>query len=66
MPLRAATLPKTICVDGYVINHREIAVDGTKTDPALYVEAVGANGTYSATVASNGYFKFKSLPLAAT
>jgi len=54
---------KTICVDGYVINHREIVVNGTKTDPALYVEAVGANGTYSATVASNGYFKFKKLPL---
>jgi len=54
---------KTVCVDGYVINHREIVVNGTKTDPALYVEAVGANGTYSATVGSNGYFKFKSLPL---
>jgi len=53
---------KTICVDGYVINHREIVVNGTKTDPALYVEAVGANGTYSATVASNGYFKFEKLP----
>jgi LysM repeat protein len=53
---------KTICVDGYVINHRELAVDGTKTDPALYVEAVSANGTYSAKVASNGYFKFEKLP----
>ncbi len=53
---------KTICVDGYVINHRELAVDGTKTTPPLYVEAVGANGIYSATVASNGYFKFKDLP----
>ena len=55
---------KTVCVDGYVINHREIVVNGTKTDPPLYVEAVGANGTYSATVASDGYFKFKSLPAA--
>jgi hypothetical protein len=53
---------KTICVDGYVINHRELAVDGTKTTPPLYVEAVGASGTYSATVASNGYFKFEDLP----
>ena len=52
---------KTICVDGYVINHRELAVNGTKTDPALYVEAVGASGTYSATVGTNGYYKFKSL-----
>ena len=53
---------KTVCVDGYVINHRELAVDGTKTDPPLFVEAIGANGTYSATVDSKGYFKFKSLP----
>jgi hypothetical protein len=53
---------KTICVDGYVINHRELAVNGTTTDPPLYVEAIGANGTYSATVGSNGYFKFKDLP----
>ena len=48
----------TICVDGYVINHREQPVDGTKTDPDVYVEAVGASGPYSATVGSNGYFKF--------
>jgi hypothetical protein len=53
---------ETVCVDGYVINHRELAVDGTKTDPDLFVEAIGANGTYSATVDSKGYFKFKSLP----
>jgi hypothetical protein len=52
----------TVCVDGYVINHRELAVDGTKTEPALYVEAIGASGPYSATVGSNGYFKFKTLP----
>jgi len=57
------TTKTTACVDGYVINHRELAVNGTKTDPALYVEAVGATGTYSATVGSNGYFKFESLPL---
>ena len=53
---------KSICVDGYVINHRELAVNGTKTDPALYVEAIGKSGTYSATVGTNGYYKFKSLP----
>lgn len=51
----------TVCVDGYVINHREVAVDGTKTTPALSVEAVGANGPVSATVGSNGYFKFEEL-----
>ena len=50
---------KTICVDGYVINHRELAVDGTKTEPPLIVEAVSANGKYTAEVGSNGYFKFK-------
>jgi hypothetical protein len=53
---------KTVCVDGYVINHREIVVNGTKTDPALVVEAVSASGIYTAPVASNGYFKFKDLP----
>jgi len=53
----------TICVDGYVINHRELAVDGTKISPQLYVEAVSANGTYSATVDDNGYFKFDALPV---
>jgi len=54
---------KTVCVDGYVINHRELAVNGTKTTPPLYVEAVGASGIYSATVGTNGYFKFKTLPV---
>jgi hypothetical protein len=49
-----------ICVDGYVINHRELAVNGTKVD--LAVEAVSATGTYSATVDANGYFKFKDIP----
>ncbi|MCX6033288.1 MAG: LysM peptidoglycan-binding domain-containing protein [Chloroflexi bacterium] len=59
----STTAVTTVCVDGYVINHRELAVDGTKTLPDLYVEAVGANGTYSATVGSDGYFEFEALPV---
>ncbi len=53
----------TVCVDGYVINHRELAVDGTRTDPPLVVEAVGQMGSYSAPVGSDGYFKFEKLPV---
>lgn len=49
-----------ICVDGYVINHREIAVDGSKVE--LFVEAVGANQTFRTAVGSDGYFKFTDLP----
>ena len=59
----SGTTTNTVCVDGYVINNQEVPVDGTKTDPTLYVEAVGSSGTYSATVASSGYFKFESLPV---
>jgi LysM repeat protein len=52
----------TICVDGYVINHREVPVDGTKTDPALMVEAVDANAaSMMAAVDADGYFKFEKL-----
>jgi len=60
-----------VCVDGYVINHREQPVDGTKTNPPLVVEAVlGENSANrapnqvveTATVGSDGYFKFVNLP----
>jgi hypothetical protein len=62
-----------VCVDGYVINHREMPVDGTKTNPPLVVEAVrGANastdaaaaavGPLQASVGADGYFKFTDLP----
>lgn len=52
----------TICVDGYVINHREVPVDGTRTDPSLMVEAHDATGAvFPAAVDSNGYFKFENL-----
>jgi len=39
---------KTVCVSGFVINHRENPVDGTKFDPQLTVYAIG----YSAADAS--------------
>lgn len=52
----------TMCVDGYVINHREVPVDGTRTDPSLIAEAHDANGAvFPAAVDSNGYFKFEDL-----
>jgi len=55
----------TVCVTGYVINHREIVVDGTRFTPPLRVEAVPASGgsSYFADVDSNGYFKFDNLPV---
>ena len=55
----------TVCVTGYVINHREIVVDGTQFTPPLVVEAapVGGGSSYFANVDSNGYFKFDNLPV---
>lgn len=51
-----------ICVDGYVINHREMPVNGTKTEPPLVVEAVDSTGAaVPMNVDANGYFKFKEL-----
>ncbi len=53
-----------VCVDGYVINHRELAVDGTKTNPPLVVEAwdVATNQQVgTAPVGKDGYFKFANL-----
>ena len=62
----AVPVPRnTVCVTGYVINHRELAVDGTKFVPPLRVEAVPAGGgpSYFADVDSNGFFKFENLPV---
>jgi hypothetical protein len=54
----------TVCVTGYVINHREIVVDGTKFTPHLRVEAVPSGGqSVFADVDKNGYFKFEKLPV---
>jgi len=72
----AADAKGVVCVDGYVINHREQPVDGTKTTPPLVVEALLGSATTdgtvateanaqvvaTATVGSNGYFKFTGLP----
>lgn len=59
----------TVCVSGYVINHREQPVDGTKWTPALTIEAVGAESpdmdptvSVTTTVAANGSYTFKDLP----
>ena len=51
------------CVDGYVINHRELPVDGTKTEPPLVVELVDETGAVLQTVDvdEDGYFKFEDL-----
>ncbi len=54
----------TACATGYVINHREIVMDGTKFTPPLVVEAVPVGGaSYFANVDSNGYLKFDNLPV---
>ncbi len=59
--MASAQVKGPVCVDGYVINHREMAVDGTKTSPPLVVTAAGANATATAEVDKNGYFKFDEL-----
>ena len=47
-----------VVVHGWVINHRELTVDGTRTASALQINAVSSDGTtVGAPVASNGYFK---------
>ncbi|MCC6615020.1 MAG: hypothetical protein IT320_16200, partial [Anaerolineae bacterium] len=54
----------TVCVTGYVINHREIVVNGTEFSPTLRVEAVNASGqSVFADVDASGYFKFEKLPV---
>lgn len=50
-----------ICIDGYVINHREVPVDGTKWDPQMEVVLTGEAGEMVATVDENGYFKFEDV-----
>jgi hypothetical protein len=52
-----------VVVQGWVINHRELTVDGTRTASALQINAVSSTGTtVSAPVASNGYFKLTLIP----
>jgi hypothetical protein len=54
-------VPPTVCVDGYVINHRETPVDGTRTTPPLSIDAVSPSGTFSTSVDAGGYFRFDDL-----
>jgi hypothetical protein len=51
----------TFCINGYVINHREVPVDGTVISPTLQIEAIGPTGTFTATVDANGFFEFEDL-----
>ena len=52
-----------VVVQGWVINHRELTVDGTRTPSALQVNAVSSAGVMvSAPVAGNGYFKLTLAP----
>lgn len=56
------TNDKTVCVDGYVINHREFPVDATQLTLTLRVEAIDAAGqTVFADVDEKGYFQFEEL-----
>ena len=61
---------KTVCVDGYVINHQELPVDGTRVEMGyelfpLIVTATNEDGeTFTAAVDEDGYFKFEALDAA--
>jgi len=53
----------TITVEGYVINHREGPVDGSRTSRPLAVAAENEVGlSVFASVESNGYFELAGLP----
>lgn len=52
-----------VIVHGWVINHRELPVDGTRTPTPLAISAVAPDGAVTrAAVASNGYFKLELRP----
>ena len=52
-----------VTVQGWVINHREQAVDGTRTPTPLVLTATSSAGaTVTASVASNGFFKLSLTP----
>jgi hypothetical protein len=52
-----------VVVHGWVINHRELPVDGTRTPPPLAVSAVAPDGTVvTSPVGSDGYFRFSLAP----
>jgi hypothetical protein len=52
-----------VVVHGWVINHRELPVNGTRTPAPLAVSAVASNGALAtAAVASDGYFQLNLTP----
>jgi hypothetical protein len=52
-----------VVVHGWVINHSELPVDGTRTPAPLAVIAVASNGAVvTAAVANDGYFQFNLTP----
>ncbi|MEA3335950.1 MAG: hypothetical protein U9R25_08585 [Chloroflexota bacterium] len=52
----------TVSVDGWVINHRERPVDGTRTSPELFICAENSQGaTAVVPVGADGYFRFEGL-----
>lgn len=52
-----------VTVHGWVINHRELPVDGTRTPTPLMLTATSSAGaTVTAPVAEDGYFKFNLTP----
>lgn len=49
-------------VQGWVINHRELPVDGARTSPPLQLTATSAGGaTATASVGADGFFSFDNL-----
>jgi hypothetical protein len=52
-----------VVVQGWVINHRELPVDGTRTPAPLTLNAVASDGRQvTGPVASNGYFQLSLMP----
>jgi hypothetical protein len=52
-----------VVVQGWVINHRELPVDGSRTPTPLVLNALGPDGAaVSAAVASNGFFQLNLTP----
>lgn len=61
-PTAAQNGAKDVCVDGYVINHREQPVDGSQVRLQVWAVPEGATSpVMTADVDKDGYFKFKGL-----
>lgn len=63
-PAPAKPLPAgPVVVQGWVINHRELPVDGTRTPAPLTITALSSSGaTVSAAVGSDGFFRLTLTP----